>query len=91
METSKSRYGTKREFILLKDQILVKCYDTLYYTMTGGMNSPLISVDPDGGPNIHINKIITIDKIDYVVTNIIKYEKDKKDTLNILVDVIIKL
>jgi hypothetical protein len=90
METSKSRYGTKREFILLKDQILVKCYDTLYYTMTNDNDGSLTSVDPNGGPNIHINKIITIDKIDYVVTKINKYEKYKNSLLNILVDVIIK-
>ena len=85
-----SRYGAKREYILLKDQILVKCYDTSYYSMSTDKNGTIISVDPDGGPYIGVNKIITINKIDYVVTNINKYEKDSKGVLNILVDVIIK-
>ena len=38
-------------------------------------NGDLISVDPDGGPYICVNRVITIDKKDYIVTNINKYEK----------------
>jgi hypothetical protein len=87
MYTSKSRYGNKRQFILLKNQILVKCYDTLYYTMTTNRIGEVISVDPDGGPNIFVDKVITIDDVDYIVTKINKYEKDKKDLLTILVNV----
>jgi len=86
METNKSRYNTKREFILLKNQILVKCYDTLYYSMSTNKNGDLISVDPDGGPYICVNRIITINKKEYIVTKINKYEKIK-DVLHILVDV----
>ena len=89
METIKSRYGNKREFILLKNQILIKCYDTLYYSMSM-KNDTTISVDPDGGPYICVDRVITIDKIEYIVTKINKYEKDKHNVLNILVDVIIK-
>jgi hypothetical protein len=85
-----SRYGAKREYILLKDQILVKCYDTSYYSMSTDKNGTIISVDPDGGPYIGVNKIITINNIEYIVTNINKYKKDSKGVLNILVDVIIK-
>ena len=77
METGKSRYNTKREFILLKNQILVKCYDTLYYSMSTNKNGDLISVDPDGGPYICVNRVITIDKKDYIVTKINKYKKIK--------------
>ena len=86
METGKSRYNTKREFILLKNQILVKCYDTLYYSMSTNKNGDLISVDPDGGPYICVNRVITIDKKDYIVTKINKYKKIK-NVLHILVDV----
>ena len=87
METDKSRYNTKREYILLKNQILVKCYDTLYTSISTNKNGEVVSVDPDGGPYICINKVITINNIDYVVTKINKYEKIK-DVLHILVDVI---
>lgn len=90
MTTGKSRYGDKREFILLKNQILVKCYNTLYYSMSTNKNGEVISVDPDGGPYICVDRIITIDKKEYIVTKINKYEKDKKDVLNILVDVVEK-
>ena len=86
METGKSRYNTKREFILLKNQILVKCYDTLYYSMSTNKNGDLISVDPDGGPYICVNRVITIDKKDYIVTKINKYKKIK-NVLHIVVDV----
>ena len=90
MTTGKSRYGDKREFILLKNQILVKCYNTLYYSMSTNKKGEVISVDPDGGPYICVDRIITIDKKEYIVTKINKYEKDKKDVLNILVDVVEK-
>ena len=53
-------------------------------------NDTTISVDPDGGPYICVDRVITIDKIEYIVTKINKYEKDKHNVLNILVDVIIK-
>ena len=89
MQTEKSRYNTKREYILLKDQILVKCYDTLYTSISTNKNGDVISVDPDGGPYMCINRVITIDNINYIVTKINKYKKIK-DVLNILVDVIIK-
>jgi hypothetical protein len=89
MQTEKSRYNTKREYILLKDQILVKCYDTLYYSISINKNGDVISVDPDGGPYMCINRVITINNINYIVTKINKYEKIK-DVLHILVDVIIK-
>jgi len=89
METDKSRYNTKREYILQKDQILVKCYDTLYYSMTMDKDKIVTAVDPDGGPYMCINRIITIDNINYIVTKINKYKKIK-DVLNILVDVIVK-
>lgn len=85
-----SRYGTKREYILLKDQILVKCYDTSYYSMSTNKNGETLSVDPDGGPYIGVNKIITIDNMEYIVTKINKYNKDTNNVLNILVDVVIK-
>lgn len=86
METDKSRYNTKREFILQKDQILVKCYSTLYTSISTNKNGEVISVDPDGGPYICVNKVITIDKKEYIVTKINKYEKIK-NVLHILVDV----
>jgi hypothetical protein len=89
MQTEKSRYNTKREYILLKDQILVKCYDTLYTSISTNKNGDVISIDPDGGPYMCINRVITIDNINYVVTKINKYEKIK-DVLHILVDVIVK-
>ena len=57
--------------------------------MSTNKNGEVISVDPDGGPYICINRIITIDKKDYVVTKINKYEKIK-DILHILVDVVEK-
>ena len=89
MNTEKSRYGTKREFILQKNQILVKCYDTLYHSMSTNKNGEVISVDPDGGPYICVGRVITIDKKEYIVTKINKYEKIK-DVLHILVDVVEK-
>ena len=89
MNTEKSRYGTKREFILQKDQILVKCYDTLYHSMSTNKNGEVISVDPDGGPYICVGRVITIDKKEYIVTKINKYEKIKY-VLHILVDVVEK-
>jgi hypothetical protein len=58
--------------------------------MSSDKNGNVVSVDPDGGPNIFVNKIITIDTVDYVVTKINKYTKDSKGILNILVDVIIR-
>ena len=45
METDKSRYNTKREYILLKNQILVKCYDILYTSISTNKNGEVVSVD----------------------------------------------
>jgi hypothetical protein len=45
--------------------------------MSTNKNGDLISVDPDGGPYICVNKVITIDKKEYIVTKINKYEKIK--------------
>ena len=80
-----SRYGEERSFMLVNDtEMNIVCCNTLYYSIstTGDKET---SIDPDGGPNIYVGKIVEINKNKYKITGIIKHNQTKSKTLEIKV------
>ena len=81
----KSRYGEERSFILVNDtEMKIVCNNTMYYSISAKGDKET-SIDPDGGPNIYIGKIVEINKNDYKITGIIGHNKTKSKTLEIKV------
>jgi len=81
----KSRYGEERSFMLVNDtEIKIVCCNTVYYSISTNGDKET-SIDPDGGPNIYIGKIITINENDYKITGIITHNRTKSKALEIKV------
>jgi len=81
----KSRYGEERSFMLVNDtEMKIVCCNTLYYSISTNGDKET-SIDPDGGPNIYIGKIVAINENDYKITGIIRYNQTKSKTLEIKV------
>ena len=77
----KSRYGEERTFILVNDtEMNIVCCNTLYYSITTNRNKET-AIDPDGGPNIYVGRIVDINENKYKITEIISHERSKSGKL----------
>ena len=84
----KSRYGEERSFILVNDtEMKIVCNNTMYYSISTNGDKET-SIDPDGGPNIYVGKIVSINENNYKITDIIAHTKSKWKRLEIKVSCI---
>ena len=83
--TVKSRYGEERSFIVVNDkEMKIVCDNTMYYSISTNGDKET-GIDPDGGPNIYVGKIVAINKNEYKITGIITHNQTKSKTLEIKV------
>jgi hypothetical protein len=81
MLSVKSRYGEERTFILVNDiEMKIECCNTLYYSISINGDKE-IGIDPDGGPNIYVGKIVEINENKYKITEIISHKRSKSGKL----------
>ena len=81
----KSRYGEERSFMLVNDtEMKIVCCNTIYYSISTNGDKET-GIDPDGGPNIYVGKIVEINENKYKITGIIKHNQTKSKTLEIKV------
>ena len=67
---------TPRSFSFREEEGILEviCQDTIYCNYTLGENNEILSIDPDGGPYLEVNKKLYCDNIVIVIDDILDYK-----------------
>ena len=69
-----SRYSSPRIYELLDNILTVTCNEVYYYSFSE-KDKTILSVDPDGGPYIHVGGIITSPTQELKVVKILSHKR----------------